>query len=124
MADNNKKDKPKKNIIQILHPFVIIFGAVIFAMILTFIVPLGRYEIKEVSYVLDGVQQSTKMVDENSFRYVLDEDGQKVVYPAPLFGVSAHKELGIMNVMFAGLRGSTQAAGTVVLIGFLLVICG
>lgn len=124
MADNNKKDKPKKNIIQILHPFVIIFGAVIFAMILTFIVPLGRYEIKEVSYVLDGVQQSTKMVDENSFRYVLDEDGQKVVYPAPLFGVSAHKELGIMNVMFAGLRGSTQAAGTVVLIPFLLVIGG
>ncbi len=126
MNEKNNKNKPKKekNIIQILHPFVVIFGAVLFAMLLTFVVPLGRYEVKEVSYVLDGVQQSSKMVDANSFRYVLDEDGQKVVYPAPLFGVSAHKELGIMNVMFAGLRGSTQAAGTVGLIPFLLVIGG
>lgn len=126
MNEKNNKNKPKKekNIIQILHPFVVIFGAVLFAMLLTFVVPLGRYEVKEVSYVLDGVQQSSKMVDANSFRYVLDEDGQKVVYHAPLFGVSAHKELGIMNVMFAGLRGSTQAAGTVGLIPFLLVIGG
>lgn len=126
MTKNQKKVKQKeeKNIIQVLHPFVIIFGAVLFAMVLTYVVPLGRYEVRDISYVLDGQQQSSKMVDANSFRYVLDEDGQKVVYPAPLFGVSAHKELGMMNVMFAGLRGSTQASGTVGLIPFLLVIGG
>lgn len=119
----NKEENEKKTN-QILHPFVIIFFAAIFVMILTYIVPLGRYETKEISYVLNGEQNVTKMVDVNTFRYVLDEDGQRVVYPVPLFGSSSMKELGVMNFVFAGLRGSTQAAGTFGLIPYLIVIGG
>lgn len=127
MIKNSKKGEENKKLnilLNILHPFIIIFGVALFAAILTFIVPLGRYEVKDTTYVLNGQQQTTKMVDTNTFRYVLDENGQKVIYPTRLFGVSAHQEIGVLNMMFAGLRGSTQAAGTVGLVPFLLVVGG
>ena len=117
MSGNKKRLQPP-------HPFVMIFLVMLCAVILTHLVPLGRYELREVAYIENGVQRTTTAVDPDSFRYVTDEKGERVVYPAPFFGLTALGERGVMNFLFDGLDGSRQAAGTVGLMAYMLVIGG
>ena len=117
-------DKPEKKHLQPPHPFVIIFAAMLCAVVLTHLVPLGRYELKEVTYVVNGEQRTGTAVDPSSFRYITDEKNERVVYPAPLFGLTAHGENGMMNFLFDGLNNSRQAAGTAGLAAYMLVIGG
>lgn len=123
MRESTKTEKPKTKL-HPPHPFVVIFAAMAFAMVLTFLVPLGRYELKQVTTLVGGEQKTETVVDPNSFRYILDENGERVVYPAPLFGPSAHGRQGMMNVLFSGLEYGEQAAGTAGLIAYMLVIGG
>lgn len=117
-------DKPEKKHLQPPHPFVMIFAAMLCAVVLTHLVPLGRYELKEVTYIVSGEQRTGTVVDPSSFRYIMDEKNERVVYPAPLFGVSARGESGMMNFLFDGLNNSRQAAGTAGLVAYMLVISG
>lgn len=119
-------DKPekKKKHFQPPHPFVLIFAVMLCAVVLTYLVPLGRYELREVTYVVDGVQITDTVVDPSSFRYIMDEKNERVVYPAPLFGLSELNERGMMNFLFDGLNNSRQAAGTAGLVAYMLVIGG
>ena len=117
-----EKKKPKR--LQPPHPFIVIFAAVLFAMVLTMRVPLGRYELKQVTTLDNGQQQTVSVVDPDSFRYILDEKGDRVAYPAPVFSPSSHGRQGLMNVLFSGLEYGEQAAGTAGLIAYMLVIGG
>ncbi|MDR3767012.1 MAG: putative basic amino acid antiporter YfcC [Butyricicoccus sp.] len=123
MRESTKTEKTRKKL-QPPHPFIVIFAAMAFALVLTFLVPLGRYELKQVTTLVGGEQKTETVVDPESFRYILDENGERVVYPAPLFGPSAHGRQGMMNVLFSGLEYGEQAAGTAGLIAYMLVIGG
>ena len=101
-------EKPEKKHLQPPHPFVMIFAAMLCAALLTHLVPLGRYELKEVTYVVNGEQRTGTAVDPSSFRYSMDEKNERVVYPAPVFGVSARGESVMMNFLFDGLDNSSQ----------------
>lgn len=68
----DKPEKTKKNF-QPPHPFLVIFAVMLCAVILTHLVPLGRFEMREITYVVDGVQQTRMVVDPSTFRYVMDE---------------------------------------------------
>lgn len=118
------KEKKKTKRLQPPHPFIVIFAAVLFAMVLTMRVPLGRYELKQVTTLDNGQQQTVSVVDPDSFRYILDEKGDRVAYPAPVFSPSSHGRQGLMNVLFSGLEYGEQAAGTAGLIAYMLVIGG
>lgn len=123
-GDPDMAEKPEKKHLQPPHPFVMIFMAMLCAVVLTYLVPLGRYELKEVTYVVNGEQRTGTAVDPSSFRYIMDEKNERVVYPAPVFGVSALGESGMMNFLFNGLNNSRQAAGTAGLVAYMLVIGG
>lgn len=68
----------KKRSFRWPHTYIIIFGVILFAAILTMFIPLGKYETKEITYTMNGEEKTRTVLDPDSFEYVLDENGNKV----------------------------------------------
>ena len=47
----------KKKKFQMPHTYIIIFGVILFAAILTMFIPLGKYETKEITYTMNGEEK-------------------------------------------------------------------
>ena len=45
----------KKKGFQMPHTYIIIFGVILFAALLTVFIPLGKYDTKEITYMQNGV---------------------------------------------------------------------
>ena len=60
------------------HTYIIIFGVILFAALLTVFIPLGKYDTKEITYMQNGVEKTRTVLDPESFQYILDENGNKV----------------------------------------------
>lgn len=63
---------------------------------MTLFIPLGQYDTKEITYTVNGEEKTRTVVDPDSFRYVLDENGDKVTQAAPLFGTESVAGRGII----------------------------
>ena len=115
----------KKRSFQMPHTYIIIFGVILVAAILTLFIPLGQYDTKEITYTVNGEEKTRTVVDPDSFRYVLDENGNKVTQAAPIFGTeSVGGRGGILNYVFEGLTVGDQTSGAVGIIAFILVVGG
>ena len=114
----------KKKGIQMPHTYIIIFGVILLAALLTVFVPLGKYDTKEVTYIQNGVEKSRVVLDPASFEYVLDENGNKVTKVAPLFGTEDFGGQGILNYVFEGMTVGDKWGTAVGIIAFILVIGG
>ena len=44
----------KKKGFQMPHTYIIIFGVILFAALLTVFIPLGKYDTKEITYMQNG----------------------------------------------------------------------
>lgn len=73
--------KAKKRF-QMPHTYVIIFGIVFVAWLLTMVVPAGKFSTKEVSYSTGSGTESREILDQDSFRYM-----------HPLKQAALHKQL-------------------------------
>ena len=73
----------KKKGYQMPHTYIIIFGVILFAALLTVFIPLGKYDTKEITYMQNGVEKTRTVLDPESFQYILDENGNKVTKAAP-----------------------------------------
>lgn len=104
------------------HPLVLLFIGMLFSALLTYVVPLGRYELQDAAFAAE--QNSYAAVDANSFRYVTDDTGKRVTNPVSVFGDAAIGEHGIMSFLFTGLSAGKPASDTAFLIAYLLVIGG
>lgn len=109
---------------QFPHTYIIIFGVVLLAALLTVFVPLGKYETTEVTYTVDGEEKTKTVLDPDSFSYVLDEDGNKVTKIAPLFGTEDFGGQGVLNYVFEGLTVGDKWGTAVGIIAFILVVGG
>ncbi|MDA3973993.1 putative basic amino acid antiporter YfcC [Enterococcus thailandicus] len=72
MKKNPSSEKNKRDLTKLTtpHTYVIIFGVVIFAWILTFLVPAGRFSTQEIEYQDANGETSTRTVlRQDSFRY-------------------------------------------------------
>ena len=47
----------KKKGFQMPHTYIIIFGVILFAALLTVFIPLGKYDTKEITYMQNGVEK-------------------------------------------------------------------
>ncbi len=66
MSDNNKKAREWR----MPHTYVIIFGVVMFCWLLTFLVPLGKFDTHDVTYKnADGKEKTKTVLIAESFRY-------------------------------------------------------
>ena len=58
--------KPKKGI-RVPHTYVIIFCVVVFCTLLTYFVPLGKYETRDVTYMQGTSEKTRTVIDPDSF---------------------------------------------------------
>ena len=80
----------KKKGFQMPHTYIIIFGVILFAALLTVFIPLGKYDTKEITYMQNGVEKTRTVLDPESFQYV----DQSPVNPFRLF-VAEPKTLAV-----------------------------
>ena len=114
----------KKKGVSMPHTFIVIFGVILFAAVLTMFIPLGQYDTKEVTYTINGAEKTRTVLDADSFRYVLDENGNKVTKIAPLFGTEDFGGQGILNYVFEGMTVGDKNGTAVGIIAFILVVGG
>ena len=50
----------KKKTFQMPHTYIIIFGVILFAALLTVFIPLGKYETREITYMQNGTEKNWK----------------------------------------------------------------
>ena len=114
----------KKKKFRMPHTYIIIFGVILFAAILTMFIPLGKYETKEITYTMNGEEKTRTVLDPDSFEYVLDENGNRVTKVAPIFGTEDFGGQGILNYVFEGLTTGNKNGTAVGIIAFILVVGG
>ena len=114
----------KKKGVSMPHTFIVIFGVILFAAVLTMFIPLGQYDTKEVTYTINGAEKTRTVLDADSFRYVLDENGNKVTKIAPLFRTEDFGGQGILNYVFEGMTVGDKNGTAVGIIAFILVVGG
>ena len=114
----------KKKKFQMPHTYIIIFGVILFAAILTMFIPLGKYETKEITYTMNGEEKTRTVLDPDSFEYVLDENGNRVTKVAPIFGTEDFGGQDILNYVFEGLTTGNKNGTAVGIIAFILVVGG
>lgn len=111
--------------IKVPDTYVIIFCVVLFAALLTYIVPKGYFETTEITYTIDGVEKTRDIVDPHTFQYVRDDQGNKVREGVPLFGTEDFDgRVGITNYVFEGLVSGSKWGSAVGIVAFILVIGG
>lgn len=114
----------EKKRFQFPHTYIIIFGVILAAALLTVFIPLGKYDTKEITYTVNGEEKTKTVLDPDSFEYVLDEDGNKVTKVAPLFGTEDFGGQGILNYVFEGMTVGDKYGTAVGIIAFILVVGG
>ncbi|MBO0481458.1 putative basic amino acid antiporter YfcC [Candidatus Enterococcus courvalinii] len=118
MKKNPSSEKNKRDLTKLTtpHTYVIIFGVVIFAWILTFLVPAGRFSTQEIEYQDANGETSTRTVlRQDSFRYayaldkgyVFDQLEKLQDSPAEREKLDV-PEAGLEDVLAAGEKQLTQ----------------
>ncbi len=123
---NNSKEKRNLNKgIKIPDTYVIIFFVVVFAALLTYIIPQGTFATQDITYTVDGVEKTRTVIESGSFEYVLDDAGKPLVSGVPLFATEDFGgRTGLFNYLFEGLTSGDKWGSAVGVIAFLLVIGG
>ena len=90
MAENRKTCIP--------DTYVIIFFVVLFAALLTWTIPVGQFETREVKYMMGATEKSRTVLIPDSFKYKLNAEGQPAKDGIPLF--KPDEETGILNKIY------------------------
>lgn len=101
---------------------IIIFFIGIFVSALTYFIPVGSFQIKEVHYLVEGVEKARKVIDPTSFSYATDPDGQPIFKKIALF--ASGDGIGLLNFPFEGLASGDKYGSAIGIIMFMLVIGG
>ncbi len=103
--------------------FIIIFFVVVLAAALTYIIPVGKYDTKEITYTdAKGKEQSRTVVDADSYKMERDARGKPIRKGIPLFKEGG--EVGFTNYAFEGLVSGDKWGSAVGLIALLLIVGG
>lgn len=104
------------------HTFIIIFFVVVFAGILTYLVPMGTFETEDVTYDYQGEEETRTVLNPETFSYETDEDGEAVRDGVSLFEPFGGS--GFLNYMFEGLVSGDKWGSAVGVVAFILIIGG
>lgn len=116
----------KKKGIKTPHTFVIIFFVILFCAMLTYVIPVGVYDMQTVTYELnDGTQKERTVLDADTFRHPTDENGDKIYYRTPLFDTEdINGQTGVLNAVFEGMVSGNKWGSAVGVMAFILVVGG
>ncbi len=102
--------------------YIIIFLVVVLAAVLTYLIPLGQFDTKEVKYTYQGKENSRTVPVAESFRIIKDDQGNSVREGIGLF--EAGGGTGLMNYVFEGLVSGDKWGSAVGIVAFILIIGG
>lgn len=122
----------KKKSFQMPDTYIIIFFVVLFAALLTYLIPVGQFQTKEITYEKDGQTVTKDVLQPETFtKTFVKEDGELV--PAPETGKSYTRGIdlfepgggmGIFNYAFEGIVSGSKWGSAVGVIAFILIIGG
>jgi len=119
-----EKNSPRKiKKIEMPHTYIIIFFVVLFASILTYIVPSGYFQVRETSYEdLSGNVKTRTVPIPGTFQYETNDSGKPVRNGIELFAEGGG--IGVTNYAFEGLVSGSKWGSAVGVIAFILIIGG
>ncbi|EOC99247.1 putative basic amino acid antiporter YfcC [Caldisalinibacter kiritimatiensis] len=122
MSTEVKKEKKSRSF-RTPDTYVIIFFVVLFAALLTYLVPLGQFDTQEVTFQkADGSEDTRTVPIPESFRIVTNENGNPVKEGVGLF--KPFGGVGALNYAFEGLASGSKWGTAVGVVAFILVIGG
>ena len=124
---STKKNNLKKinKTVRVPDTYVIIFFVVLFAALLTYVVPQGFFQTTDVTYMVNGAEKTRTVIDSSSFEYVLDDAGNPVKDGVPLFGTDDFDgRIGLLNYMFEGMVIGSKWGSAVGIVALILIIGG
>ncbi|QZY54770.1 putative basic amino acid antiporter YfcC [Crassaminicella profunda] len=121
-AENKKNQKNKNRTWQMPDTYVIIFFVVLFAALLTYLIPVGQFDTKDITYVYKGVEKSRTVPIPESFRILTDDAGETVKNGIKWFEPGGG--VGVVNYTFEGMVSGSKWGSAVGVIAFILVIGG
>jgi uncharacterized ion transporter superfamily protein YfcC len=118
--------------------YLIIFGVIVLAAASTYLIPAGFFEMRQISVERGTEVTQRTVIDPDSFRYAVDEDGRPLKVTVSLFSGEAHLgqerihrfpadargEIGLFNYAFEGITAGDKYGAAVGVIAFILVIGG
>lgn len=126
MSVENKKPQPEAKKQQktwnMPDTYVIIFFVVMLAALLTYVVPVGSFEMNEVTYEMNGAEKTKNVPIAGSFALALDDNGMQVHKGIKFF--EPFGEVGFSNYIFEGLVSGDKWGSAVGVVAFILVIGG
>ncbi|MBA2175400.1 putative basic amino acid antiporter YfcC [Halobacillus locisalis] len=110
-------EEKKKSGFQMPHTYVIIFFVVMLAAVLTYLIPAGTFETKEVTYESGGSEETRTVLIPESF----STEGQ-ATEGTSLFEPGGG--VGFLNYVFEGIVSGDKWGSAVGVIAFILIIGG
>ncbi len=103
--------------------YVIIFFVVLFAAVLTHLVPAGSFETSTVQFTdAAGAVQEREVLVPGSFEFLRDDEGRPVRRGIPLFAPGG--DVGVFNYAFEGLVSGSKWGAAIGVVAFILLIGG
>ncbi|MEG1603221.1 MAG: putative basic amino acid antiporter YfcC [Cloacibacillus sp.] len=102
--------------------YIIIFFVVLFAALLTWTVPVGQFETKEIKYTIGASEKTRNVLVPESFKYKLDDNGQPVKQGIKIF--EPYGETGVLNYTFEGFCSGDKWGSAVGVMAFILIVGG
>lgn len=102
---------------------VIIFFVVLLAGFLTHVVPVGSFDMQDITYTTSTGSEKTRSVPvAESFHYELDDQGEPLVEGIKFFEPGG--EVGLTNYVYEGLVSGDKWGTAVGVVAFILVVGG
>ncbi|MEA4871753.1 MAG: putative basic amino acid antiporter YfcC [Synergistaceae bacterium] len=102
--------------------YVIIFFVVLCAALLTWMVPVGQFETKEIKYMMGSSEKTRNVLIPESFKYVVDDAGQPVKKGIKIF--EPYGNVGVLNYTFEGFVSGSKWGSAIGVMAFILIVGG
>ena len=112
----------KNKFVKMPDTLVILFGIVFLVYALSFVVPAGKFDTQQVSYVSGNVTKTRSALVATSYQVQKNAVGQVVTNPPHIFAQDG--EHGFLNFVFDGITAGSRDGGPVAIIAFILIIGG
>ena len=116
------EEKSKKSPMKVPDTYVIIFFVVVFAALLTYLVPVGSFQTQEVSYQMGESTKTRTVLVPGSYTVELNDQGEPLKKGIKLF--EPYGEVGFLNYVFEGFVSGSKWGSAVGVMAFILVIGG
>lgn len=102
--------------------YIIIFFVVLFAAMLTYLIPVGTFDTHDVTYQMGEKTKTRTVLMPETFKIVTDDQGAPLKKGIKLF--EPYGEVGILNYVFEGFVSGSKWGSAVGVMAFILIIGG